>query len=159
STFDHNQALGGSGDVGSDGVIEIGVGRGGGIALSGVTAPGSTLTADNITLTHNLAEGGAGNTGGLLAGIGLGGGLAASPQPPATLSNSRFTDNQAIGGPGGFGGNGSAGLGGGIANLLGSAVTVRNCTLDHNQAVGGEGDNGGNGLGGGSYNDGSTDFG
>src|SRR5262249_4870619 len=54
STFDHNQALGGSNNTGSSSVIEIGVGRGGGIGLSGVTAPGSTLTANNVSLTYNL---------------------------------------------------------------------------------------------------------
>jgi hypothetical protein len=117
------------------------------------------LTADGVTLTDNLAEGGAGNTNGLLAGIGLGGGFAAFLQTTATLSNSTVDHNQAIGGEGVAGANGADGLGGGIANLLGSAVTVNNCTVDHNRAVGGAGYAGGNGLGGGLYNDGSTDFG
>ena len=162
STFDHNQALGGSNNTGSSGVLEIGVGRGGGIALSGVTAPGSTLIADSLTLRNNLAEGGAGNTNGFLAGIGLGGGFAAFLQTTATLSNSTIDHNQAVGGAEVAGGNGADGLGGGVANFLGSTLTVNNCTLDHNRAVGGEGENGGkggNGLGGGVYNDGSTSFG
>jgi hypothetical protein len=162
STFDHNQAMGGSDNTGSSTVIEIGVGRGGGIALSGVTAPGSTLAAVNLTLTHNLAEGGAGNSNGLLVGIGLGGGFAGFLQTIAMVSNSIIDHNQAIGGREDDDANGSDGLGGGSANLLGSTLEISNCTVDHNRALGGEGedgDNGGNGFGGGIYNDGSSTFG
>ena len=100
----------------------------------------TTVTASNLLLTHNLAIGGGGDTGGLLAGLGLGGGLANFLQTTATLSNSTIEDNQAQGGAAGPGDNGGEGLGGGIANLLGATFTLGNCTVDHNRASGGEGE-------------------
>jgi hypothetical protein len=116
------------------------------------------LTASNLTLSDNQAVGGAGNSGGVLAGEGIGGGLACELGTVASvISNSTIDHNQAIGGQGVAGASGSDGLGGGISNFLGSTLTVSSCTLSGNQALGGAGGvgaNGGNGLGGSIFNDG-----
>jgi uncharacterized protein (TIGR03118 family) len=159
STFDDNQALGGNGNTGDSSVLDVGVGRGGGIMVG--LLPGSILIGSNLTFTGNQAIGGAGNTG-PFAGDGIGGGLANGLGGSTTLSNSTCSGNEAIGGQGSTGGKGGDGLGGGIANYLGATLTVTNCTLDHNRAIGGEADdggNGGNGFGGGIYNDGNSPFG
>src|SRR4029078_5690825 len=92
----------------------------------------TSLIASNLTLTHNRAVGGAGNTGNALAGAGFGGGLMSWwVGATTTISDSTIAHNQAIGGPGGDG------LGGGLANFFGSAMTASGCTLDHNRAIGG----------------------
>src|SRR5262249_56298767 len=128
STFDHNEALGGSGTTGGSGVLQIGVGLGGGIGNAGFLGS-TTLTASNLTFTNNQAVGGAGNTGGVESGEGIAGAFVNQQGAAATLSNSTFAGNQAIGGQGSAGGNGADGLGGGLANLFGSTLTLRHCTL------------------------------
>jgi hypothetical protein len=119
----------------------------------------------------NQAIGGNGGSG-FEGGLAGGGGLETSAFPgipslavpaggPASASviDSVFSDNQAIGGAGGSGANGGSGVGGGInvGFLLGgvtdsSVLTLTDSTLDHNLAQGGKGGkgaNGGDGLGGG----------
>jgi hypothetical protein len=157
-TFDHNEAHGGNDNVGGasltggSGAFIVGWGLGGAITNEGWNrANGTTLTASHLTLTHNSAVGGDGNTGNALAGAGVGGGIASWwKSAVVTITNSTITHNQATGG------SGSDGLGGGLANILGSALTVSGCTVDQNLAIGGagaDGGDGGNGLGGGVYND------
>jgi hypothetical protein len=163
-TFDHNQALGGSGNTGSGALLVVGTGDGGAIAEEQF-GPNfvASLTVSNSTFTNNQAVGGAGNTGGFRPGGGWGGGISTVSVGPlgvtATVTGSTFTGNQAIGGAGGAGGNGADGLGGALASLLGSTLTVSGSTFSGNQAIGGAGGpggNGGNGLGGGVYNDGTS---
>src|SRR5262249_37074056 len=142
-----------------------------GIATVGGNTSGSpvTLTLSNVTLRHNRAVGGTGNTAGTFLGTGQGGGLAGSGHNPfgppvsmaVTVNNSTITDNQAVGGQGVGGGAGGDGRGGGLANLFGAILTVSGSTLSGNQAlggVGGSGGNGGSGLGGGLFNDGPSTF-
>ena len=74
--------------------------------------------------------------------------------PSATISNSFFSDNQAVGGAGDVGGNGGNGLGGGIYNGDGSTLEVRGSTVTDNSATGGAAGSGGTaglGEGGGLY--------
>jgi hypothetical protein len=154
STFDCNEARGGSGNTGVSGFLVVGAGAGGAINNSGVPAQAAVLTASNVVLRANLAIGGAGNTGGAFAGAGFGGAVTNILGVSLTLSSSTVSDNQAVCGRGGDGGDGGDALGGGVANLLGASLTVSDSTLAHNQAIGGDGPAGGNGSGGGSFNDG-----
>src|SRR5262249_57414721 len=150
SLFADNEARGGSGNRGDGASFQfVGTAWGGGIATVGGNPSGSpvTLTLSNVTLRHNRAVGGAGNTAGTFLGTGQGGGLAASGHNPTrssggsttTVSNSTITDNQAVGGQGVGGGDGGDGRGGGMANLLGAILTVSGSTLSGNQALGGAG--------------------
>ena len=137
---------------GGSGAFIVGWGLGGAITNEGWNrANGTRLTASNLTLTHNRAVGGGGNSGNALAGAGVGGGLISWWVGAATtISGSTISHNHAIGG------DGADGLGGGLANFFGSAATLVGCTLDHNLALGGngaDGGNGGNGYGGGVYNE------
>jgi hypothetical protein len=158
STFDHNEAHGGNNNVGGSsaqggsGAFIVGWGMGGAITNEGwFNGFATSMVASNLTLTHNRAVGGDGNTGNSLAGAGVGGGLMSWwVGATTTISDSTIAHNQAIGG------NSADGLGGGLANFFGSAMTVSGCTLDHNRAIGGAGavgGNGGNGYGGGVYNE------
>jgi hypothetical protein len=78
STFDHNQAIGGSNIQGNSNNFIAGWGHGGAINNSSwnpiaVSAPGaipSILIASNLTITNNQAIGGAADTG-PLAGVSL----------------------------------------------------------------------------------------
>jgi hypothetical protein len=89
---------------------------------------------------------------------------AAAPAGAATVAQSSFVNNQAVGGI--CGGNGlSGGLFNGGESAFGTnapfalQMNVSNCTVTHNQAIGGAGSpggNGGNGLGGGIFNDSGT---
>jgi hypothetical protein len=153
--FEDNEARGGSGNRGTGvGVQFVGTGIGGGVNTNAGDPSGNpvSLTLGNVTLRHNRALGGDGNTAATFVGVGSGGGLASngcninipvSSGSTTTLLNTTVEHNQAIGGRGG------AGLGGGIANRLGGAVIVSGGTLSHNRAQGGDG---GDGLGGGIYN-------
>ena len=75
----------------------------------------------------------------------------------ASIIDSTFMGNQAMGGFGGAGVLGGCGMGGGISvgtnALLGfpddSSLTISNSTIADNLAQGGAGANGGDGLGGG----------
>jgi hypothetical protein len=151
NTFDRNEARGGSGDTGASGFLVVGAGAGGAINNSGVPTQSAVLTASDLVLRANLAIGGAGNTGGAFAGAGFGGAITNILGVSLTLSNSTVSDNQAVSGRSGDGGDA---LGGGLANLLGASLTVSGSTLAHDQALGGDGHFGGNGLGGGVYTDG-----
>jgi hypothetical protein len=159
SVFDHNVAIGGSGNLGTSADVLVGVGQGGAINNGTVDFP-AVLTASDLTITNNQAVGGGGNTGNAsFAGAGWGGGLSNRDGSTMVISNSIIANNQAIGGAGTVGGAGAVGLGGGIANLPGCTLTVSGCTLSGNQATGGAGGSsadGGNGFGGGLYNDGTS---
>jgi hypothetical protein len=157
STFDHNEARGGDDNVGGTsltggrGAFIVGWGLGGAITNEGWNrGTGTSMTASNLTLTHNRAVGGEGNTGNVLAGAGVGGGLASWwVAAPVTIRDSTVAHNQAVGG------SGADGLGGGLANVLGSSMTVVASAVDKNLALGGDGadgSDGGDGLGGGAYN-------
>src|SRR5262249_62043982 len=82
-TFDHNEAHGGNDNVGGtsltggSGAFSAGWGLGGAITNEGWNrAGGTTLTASNLTLTHNTAVGGGGQSGNAPAGAGGGRGTA-----------------------------------------------------------------------------------
>jgi hypothetical protein len=160
SVFDHNEAIGGSGNpVGASG-LKVGQGIGGAVIEYGGFGAPASLTASNLTVTNNKAIGGTGPAGGN-GGDGVGGGIAILGGGTLTLVGSTMSGNSATGGAGGAGGNGGNGLGGSIANLQGASLTVTGCTLTGNSATGGAGGSGasgGNGFGGGLYNDGTSTF-
>lgn len=153
--FANNEARAGSGNRGGGaGFQVVGSAIGGGIATLATNTSGShaSTTLDNVTIRHNRAVGGDGNTTGTVVGAGIGGGIGSSggnnfvtPSggSEVTLRDSLVAHNQAVGGLGGDG------LGGGVANTLGGVVVISGSALTHNQAQGGTG---GNGLGGGIYN-------
>jgi len=159
STFKGNQALGGGSGTFFGGSV------GGGIDNFG----GATLIVTGITFINNQAI--STDKDGLFFGIGgaieNNAGFGGGDSSTATISNSTFTDNRAIGGGGDSSGNGGAidnegagatmtltnsrlidnqsiggdrnnGLGGGILNLFGK-LTVKSSTLSGNQAKGGPG--------------------
>jgi hypothetical protein len=156
SVFAHNEARGGSGNRGDGASFQfVGTGSGGGIFNTARNTSGerARLTLSNVTIRHNRAVGGDGNTAGTFVNAGIGGGFATNGSNPfvpvsggseVTLRDSTVAHNWAVGGRGG------AGLGGGVANLLGNVFTISGSTLSHNRAQGGDG--GGNGFGGGIYN-------
>jgi hypothetical protein len=153
SSFDHNQALGGSDDSGGSGLTLVGRGAGGAISSS-VLNPPVSLTVSNCTLTDNQAVGGARDTGDTTSGDGLGGGLANFLGSIATITNCTFTGNQAIGGAERAGADGNSGFGGGIYNDGQSTVTIMSSIMTSNQAIGGAAGSGGaagQGIGGGAY--------
>src|SRR5207244_2673532 len=137
---------------------------------------GSTLTVADSTFLVNQAIGGKGGNGGLdgngaVGGIGSGGAISSNRPPLAIVgitirstlhvSDSRFEDNEAIGGAGG---NGSDGQGGGVFNSGPSpdgtpSLTLRSSKIVDNEASGGAagiGGRDGQGVGGGVYNAGGT---
>jgi len=138
--FDPSTGGGGGGGPPPSGAVAL-LGVGAGSAINNIDPlGGTTLTASDLTLSHNMAVGGAGNSGAILAGEGIGGGLATEVGAVAVLiSNGRIDHNQAIGGDGVGGGNGSDGLGGGLANLDGCSLSVSTGSVEHNTAVGGAG--------------------
>lgn len=155
SVFEHNEARGGNGNRG-DGVSFqfVGTGTGGAIAASARNTSGehASFSLSNVTLRHNRAVGGDGNTAGTFVNTGIGGAIGNNGINPfvpisrgseVTLRDCTLEHNQAIGGAGG------AGLGGGVANTLGGIFSISGSTLSHNHAHGGDG---GNGFGGGIYN-------
>jgi hypothetical protein len=154
--FEDNEARGGNGNRGDGASFQfVGTATGGAIATSGRSTSGTraSLTLNNVTIRHNRAVGGDGNTAGTFVDAGSGGAIgnhaanpfvAVSGGSEVTLRGSVIAHNQAIGGRGG------EALGGGIANTLGGVVTVLASTLSHNRAQGG--DNGGRGSGAGIYN-------
>jgi hypothetical protein len=146
SAFDHNQAIGGSGNGGGAGFLYFGQGIGGAIANFAFGGPG-TLTMSNVSFIDNQAAGGSNNaTGYPWSGDGIGGAVTSWLGGSASISDSSFSGNQAIGGAG------FDGLGGAVANWLGSTITMNDCTITAALAFGGAG--GGSGLGGGIWNDG-----
>src|SRR5262249_55723788 len=158
--FEDNEARGGNGNQG-DGVGHqyVGTGFGGGIATTAGDPTGTPtrLTLRNVTVRHNRAVGGDGNTAGTFVNAGIGGGIASNGSnnnAPVSSGNSTtilecmLAHNQALGGRGG------AALGGGVANQLGAVTGISRSTLSHNQAQGGAG---GDGIGGGIYNGPASD--
>ena len=176
STFDHNEALGGN-DNHVAGTVPMSEapdnGYGGGIAVYQGSA-----AVQSSTLTHNRAVGGIGGGNDGKGSLGVGGGIFFYNfvgGVTATVAGSTITDNQAIGGAGRTGIAGGNGLGGGIAiGGLGSpysapgsvdpgpgSVDISDTTIARNLAQGGDGGkgaDGGDGLGGGLYNDGSSNL-
>jgi hypothetical protein len=161
SVFEDNETRGGSGNRGDGTSFQfVGTGTGAGIFNSARNSSGehAILTLSNVTIRHNRAVGGDGNTAGTFVDAGIGGGLATNGSNPfvpesagseVTLRNSTIAHNEAVGGHGG------AALGGGVANTLGGVVTISGSTLAHNRAQGGDGGpagDGGQGFGGGIYN-------
>jgi hypothetical protein len=115
------------------------------------------LTLQNVTVRHNRAVGGDGNSAGTVVNAGIGGGIATNgsnnnaPQSSSnitTIQNCTVAHNLAIGGRGGDA------MGGGVANVLGGVVIVSGSTLSHNCALGGDG---GHGFGGAIYNGAASD--
>lgn len=163
--FEHNEAIGGSGNQGDNVSFQfVGTGTGGGIATSARSSAGFhvSLVLNNVTVRHNLAVGGDGNTAGTIVDAGIGGGLGNNGSNPfvpisagseVTMQNCMVQHNQAIGGSGG------AALGGGVANTLGGMVIGSGVVLNQNRSFGGAGgatEDGGSGAGGGIYNDGAS---
>jgi len=109
-----------------------------------------TVAIGDLTIAHNVAQ------GGTSGGTGLGGGLFIGTATHVTTTNVQLSNNVAVGGSAGPGTVGSGGnaLGGGVyVQTGGSLTTVGAFTLSGNQAVGGAGGNaaGGNAMGGGIY--------
>jgi len=100
-------------DDGSDGAAAGSTAALGG----GILSTNATITLEGVTLTENVAQGGAGTTG---------------------------TIGTAGGGSGGTGGAGQDAQGGGLHATMGT-VTVLTSTVSGNQAVGGNGGTGGQG--------------
>lgn len=169
-----NTAAGGNGGNGGNGGTGSFRGGDGGAAGSGGVAHGGavfsqgplwiqncTFAANRVLAGHGGHGGtnGSGGTGPGLMGNGGGAGTAWGAglysAQTATVLNSTFSDNTALGGNGAAGGtrdNGSGydgarggnALGGGIYGLGSGAVT--NCTFYHNKVTGGNGGNGGPGT-------------
>jgi hypothetical protein len=164
STFIGNQAIAGNGAVAGTSLFVLDSANGGAIA-NDENADGGALVVRGCTFAYNQAVGGSdgsGNSSGFgYVGIGRGGGV--SNLGVATVTDSTFDHNQALGGSGNTSGGGALtvgdGFGGGLVNRLFSGrttMTVSNCTFSNNQAVGGTGNSGqtftGEGVGGGFAN-------
>jgi len=162
-TFDHNEAFGGNDNIGGTsleggaGAFIVGWGQGGAMTNEGwERGGGTTLTASHLTLTHNEAIGGTGNSGNLLAGAGIGGGMNAWwIASSVTIRDSLVAHNQASGG------SGANGQGGAMSAVIGAAIQVSGTTIEDNLALGGDNSNGvgGNGFGGGVYVDAASSVG
>jgi hypothetical protein len=150
--FEHNQAIGGAGGIGS----------GGAIVVTDVVGVGVGATIDNCTVAHNRALGGPAAGSGL-AGDGLGGGLACIAGATLTVRNSTVAHNHARGGEAEFGGSAGNGLGGGFYEDAGrtaplvpgsSTLALEGTLVTFNLALGGEASDAGSdgqGIGGGVY--------
>jgi hypothetical protein len=162
STFIGNEAVAGSGGSGGHGtgVYVVGAGTGGAIAND----DGSVLAVDRCAFSSNLAVGGSnasGFTNNSRVGHSIGG--AVQNDGSATVTNSTFDHNEALGGNNNAGG-GALLLGRGAGGAIGSfnfssqaTLTVSNCTFSDNQAIGGTGNTGsafaGDGAGGAFLNE------
>jgi hypothetical protein len=162
STFDHNEALGGSNNGGGGAAIIFSRGAGGGIAntnAASLSAEDSILTVRDSTFAHNRAVGGTSGSAATIAGPGAGGGIATLFGAMTAITGSTFDANHAIGGAAIVGGNGGDGLGGdglggGVYNDAQSTLEVRGSSITGNQASGGAagtGGSAGSGVGGGLY--------
>ena len=187
----NNEAAGAAGSNGADGALYTAGGSGGnGAEAQGgaIYVASGNLTLNDDTISDNVAKGGAGGNGGAggsgkntktsLAQTGAAGGDGGAGGAAAgggiyvaggqlIVSDSTFSQNQAIGGAGGIGGSGgiggknkpggAAGFGGPAGAAAGGALylSLGNLTLtfgvlESNSAVGGAGGVGGSGgLGGG----------
>ena len=149
STISNNMAMGGIGGNGIGGGI---FDNGGSLVLSSSLLEGTWPWA---------APGPAGKPVAMAsAAVSLWGILGRNAT--ATVTNTKFTNNVAMGGAGGSGANGGDGIGGAIAvaidSIMGesdaSSLSATGCLLTLNTAIGGNGGsgaNGGNGYGGGAY--------
>jgi hypothetical protein len=155
-TLTDNAAIGAAG---GDGEVNFGTGQGGGINnFANLTVVHSTF-ADNLAQGEPMVPGAVPSQTAVSDGSGVaGGGIFCLPGIPtetasATVIDSTFTGNQAVGGAGangdaavqgGAGSPGSVGEGGGVAFIASSGL-VDGCTFTDNVARGGAG---GNGVGG-----------
>jgi hypothetical protein len=153
-TFTSNQA------IASNGGNDI-TNPNGDESLGGAIFSGSTLFVDKGTFTDNLAKGGDlgdnstdGADGGGFVGIATGGGIC-NFFGTASVSNSTFLANQAIGGNMAIGPGGAAAGGGIMGGGSGATTTINDVSFTGNIVQGGNGGPGypgGVGAGGGFYN-------
>jgi len=146
STFESNQAAGGSGGTGRLGIYSIGLALGGAIQNEG------DLVVYDSHFTNNRASGGSNGISYLnvgLVGVGGGGAIANVMLGTAKISRSTISGNQAHGGAGNKGKLGpyfvGSGIGGGIANLIRGKLQVHDCKFVCNKAQGGSPGNTGTG--------------
>ena len=121
---------------------------GGGILNNGVLAVSRTLFAGNRSTGGDGVPGGPGSTG--LGGAIMSAGAGPGAPATATISDSAFLDNRAVGGTAGAGATFSrAGVGGALVNAN-ATMTISRSLLRDNQAIGGAGgfSPGGAGVGG-----------
>jgi hypothetical protein len=165
STFSGNMAIAGNGGSGGNGAAFYAIdGAVGGAIQSGEN---TTLAVDGCTFTHNIAMGGSNAIGGASGSgrLGLATGGALDNQNLATVRNSTFIGNHAIGGSNDRASTGfllvGRAAGGAIDNWFfpGEApgtLIASNLRLSNNEAVGGNDDMGGpfagDGIGGGLSN-------
>jgi hypothetical protein len=144
-TVSNNVASGGTAGTGFGGGIED-------TSSAALTVTGCTFNANEAIATGpNTVPGTPGYTPGFIIALGGGIDLAFVASGSATISNSTFTGNQALGGATG------ASAGGGAlsnsSNTPGTTMTVTGCTLSGNAAIGEAGGDGisnfGSGQGGG----------
>ncbi len=158
--FESNAAIGGAGAEGVNGGGG-GTGYGGGI-YSGKVVIGPdvspTLKVQDSDFVENLALGGASAnnrviTGGSVDGVASGGGICTLYDTILDVRESRFFDNEAVGGAGAMGGNTGIGAGGAILAgvpipTVGTSGSISDCLFQGNLARGGEGGAGANAKGG-----------
>lgn len=159
-TFEHNEAIGGTGSLawGSSLFSHAGIGSGGAVVVTDVVGVGVNATISRCTVAHNKAVGGPpGATE--QAGDGLGGGLACIAGGTLIVRDDTVVAyNHAKGGEPEFAGCGGNGFGGGIFEDAGrpnflppgsSSLTLQGAVVTFNLARGGGSD--GQGIGGGVY--------
>lgn len=127
-----------------------------GIALGGAVSSGNdgNLTVKNCRFTANNATGGFRHYPNPMYNVGGGGAL--DNWGTALITDSTFSDNQAIGGAAEPGVEGGYGIGGALSTgtpwALSPVCTIRHCTFSRNRAIGAdattETDIGGSGIGG-----------
>jgi hypothetical protein len=165
STFIGNQAIAGNSGDGSQasGAYRVDWAQGGAIANDG----GQHFVADGCTFSCNEAIAGSNLIGSSSNSgrIGHAEGGAVDSQGVATITNSTFDHNEALGGNNNTGGSGVALNGRAAGGAIGSfqffttpaILTVSNCTFTDNQAIGGSENIGGLivgvGIGGAIAND------
>jgi hypothetical protein len=104
----------------------------------------ATLIVANSTFAGNTVVGGAGTGSGGHSGPGIaaiGGAIEDFSGGSATITNSKFINNTAVGGAGGSGQPGGDGIGGGIDISYNTTATISGTTFSGNQALGGAGAN------------------
>ena len=135
ATVTTNLAIGANGTAST--TVNGGNGEGGGIFNAG----SGTLTLTNTVIENNMAQGGSAASGGS-GGLGLGGGLFLS-SGSITVTNSTLSGNE-------------ANIGGAIA-VDGGSLILTNDTLADNAVVVSGNDTSGAAVGGGLFNEGSSD--
>jgi hypothetical protein len=110
------------------------------VALGGAVSSGNdgNLTVKNCWFTGNKATGGFRHYPNPLYNVGGGGAL--DNWGAALITDSMFTDNQAVGAAAEPGVEGGYGIGGAVSTgtpwALNPACTIRRCTFSHNRAIG-----------------------